>query len=129
MFLNFGRTKDERWARVAVMVLCLLVLMFSFAAKLSLYQPRNSQIKALASSKMWQHEAQDAAALMAAPDEPRPSSGHVAVGLSVTLVMVAATFLRMASFATVEWLEREMPIAIQLRELASKSQLRAPPVR
>jgi hypothetical protein len=50
MFVTFGRTTQERWARAAVMALCLLVLVFSFAAKLSLYQPKSTQIKALASS-------------------------------------------------------------------------------
>ena len=97
----------------------------SFAAKLSLYQPKSTQIKALASSKMWQHEAQTAAAVMSAPDEP---STHPS--WSTTMVpMLSALMLMLASLAMFQRLEREIAPAVQREDLASNSQLRAPPVR
>lgn len=126
--MNFGRTKQQRWARLAVVALCFLVLAFSFAAKLSLYQPKVTQIKALASSKMWQHEAQDAAAVMAAPTEP--ASSFDSVLLNVAIMLAAAAIVMMGnSSGAAEWLERETPSAIRLRDFVSESQLRAPPIR
>jgi len=123
--VTFGRTRQERWARAAVMALCLLVLMFSFAAKLSLYQPKNTQIKALASSKMWHHEAQAAAAVMRAPDEL-----PVHPAWSATMVpLLSALMLMLTSLGMFQWLEREMAPAVQREDFASSSQLRAPPVR
>jgi CBS domain containing-hemolysin-like protein len=120
MFVTFGKTRQERWARAAVMVLCLLVLVFSFAAKLSLYQPKSTQIKALASSKMWQHEAQAAAAVMSAPDEQSATMVPVLSALMLMLLISLAMFQR---------LEREIAPAVQRGDFASNSQLRAPPVR
>jgi membrane protein insertase Oxa1/YidC/SpoIIIJ len=126
MFVTFGKTTQERWGRAAVMTLCLLVLVFSFAAKLSLYQPKSTQIKALASSKMWQqHEAQAAAAVMNAPDElsvhPAWSTGMVP--LLTTLILM------LTSLAVFQWHERETAPPVQREDFASGSQLRAPPVR
>jgi len=124
MFVTIGKTRQERWARAAVMALCLLVLVFSFAAKLSLYQPKSTQIKALASSKMWQHEAQAAAAVMSAPDE---QSAHPA--LSATIVPTLSTLMLMlTSLAMFQWLERETEPDVQREKFASSSPLRAPPV-
>lgn len=110
------------------MVLCFLVLGFSFAAKLSLYQPKVIQIKALASSKMWQHEAQDAAAVMSAPTEPAPSVDPVLLNFAI---MLAAAALVMSGIlpGAAEWLERETSSAIRLRDFVSESLLRAPPIR
>lgn len=126
--MNFGRTKQQRWARLAVVALCFLVLAFSFAAKLSLYQPKVTQIKALASSKMWQHEAQDAAAVMAAPTEPASSFDSVLLNFAIMLAAAAIVMMGNSSGAA-EWLERETPSAIRLRDFVSESQLRAPPIR
>ena len=110
------------------MALCFLVLVFSFAAKLSLYQPKVTQIKALASSKMWQHEAQDAAAVMAAPTESSPASKPVLLNLAMTLAG-AAMVLTGISLGAPELLERETSSTIRLRDFVSESQLRAPPFR
>lgn len=126
--MNFGRTKQQHWARLAVVALCFLVLAFSFAAKLSLYQPKVTQIKALASSKMWQHEAQDAAAVMAAPTEPASSFDSVVLNFAIMLAAAAIVMMGNSSGAA-EWLERETPSAIRLRDFVSESQLRAPPIR
>jgi hypothetical protein len=128
MFLNFGRTKKQHWARSAVMALSLLVFGFSFAAKLSLYQPKVTQIKALASSKMWQHEAQDAAAVMAAPTEPAASVDPLFLSFAIMLA-TAALVMSGTLLGAAEWLERETSFAIRLRDFVSESQLRAPPIR
>jgi hypothetical protein len=128
MFVIFGRTKQERWARAAVVALCLLVLVFSFAAKLSLYQSKSTQITALASSKMWQHELQDAAAVMAAPDELSLQPAWPIIEYSMSPVL-AAVILILASLSTFQWLERETAPAVRRGEFVSSSQLRAPPAR
>ena len=124
--MTFGRTTQERWVRAAVMALCLLVLVFSFAAKLSLYQPKSTQIKALASSKMWQHESQDAAAVMSAPDElsPRPAWPTAEYAM---VPLLTALMLILASLSTLRWLEWETAPAVRRGEFVSSSQLRAPP--
>src|SRR6516225_2452426 len=109
MFVNFGRTKQQDWARLAVMALCFLVLVFSFAAKLSLYQPKIIQIKALSSSKMWQHEAQDAAAVMAAPTKPSPQP--VLPNFAMAIVAAAVALIGI-SLVVAEWGERETSFAI-----------------
>jgi len=110
------------------MALCFLVLVFSFAAKLSLYQPKVTQIKALASSKMWQHEAQDVAAVMAAPTEPAPSFQPVLPNFAMTLAAIAMVLMT-TLLGAAEWLEPGTPAAIRLRDFVSESQLRAPPIR
>lgn len=124
--MTFGRTTQERWARAAVMALCLLVLVFSFAAKLSLYQPKGTQIKALASSKMWLHEAQDAAAALAAPDELSLQPAWPVIEYSL-LPFVIPGVLILASLSTFQWLERETAPVVQRGEFVSNLQLRAPP--
>ena len=106
------------------MALCLLVLVFSFAAKLSLYQPNSTQIKTLASSKMWQHEAQASAAVMGAPFELQ-----VHPAWSAMLPLLSALMLMLTSLATFQWLEREIAPAVPRKKFASGSPLRAPPVR
>ena len=110
----------------AVMALCLLVLVFSFAAKLSLYQPKGTQIKTFASSKMWQHEAQQAAQVMSAPHELGEQS--VVADLSAALAW-AVTIFMIASLAAVGWLQGETSPPVRLREIISGLQLRAPPAR
>jgi len=125
MIVTFARTRQERWARAAGMALCLLVLVFSFAAKLSLYQPKSTQIKALASSKMWQHEAQAAAAVMSAPNElPNHPVWSAAI-----VPLLSTLMLMLTSLAIYQWLERETKPVVQREKFASGSPLRAPPVR
>jgi hypothetical protein len=129
MILNFGRTRQERWARGAGMALCLLVLVFSFAAKLSWYQPTAVQMRSLSSSKMWQHEAKSAAAMMAAPDDSGLAAVQMAAVVSAVLLLAAVMRRGMDLPATNEWREREVAFAIRQTRFARVSQLRAPPVR
>jgi hypothetical protein len=129
MFLTFGRTKQERLARFAVMALCLLVLVFSFAAKLSLYQPKAKQIHSLASSKMWLHEAHDEAAVMSGPDGTEPASRETASGLSVLLVVVLAVGGTLVLLDRGVWLRQDAAVALRRERHARPSPLRAPPVR
>jgi zinc transporter ZupT len=128
MFVTFGRTKQQQWARRAVMALCFLVLTFSFAAKLSLYQPKVTQLKTFVSSKMWQHEAEDAAAVMAAPTEPATSFDPALLNFAFPLLAGAMVFTGI-SLGVPEWLEGDTSSAIRLRDFVSESQLRAPPIR
>jgi hypothetical protein len=127
MILTFGRTKQERLARFAVMAMCLLVLVFSFAAKLSLYQPKSQQIHSLASSKMWQHEAHDEAAVMAASDVPMLASLELVSKFSVLMVVVA-TGGTLVLLDRGLWLRHEAAVAIRREQYARPSPLRAPPV-
>jgi hypothetical protein len=108
------------------MALCLLVLVFSFAAKLSWYQPKSTQIRALSSSKMWQHEAKTSAAVMAAPDE---SGMSIAIQLAAISVLLAVTArATMASVVAWEWLKRDVAFVFQQLRLTRVSLLRAPPI-
>ena len=125
--MNFGRT-NRQWGQIAVMVLCFLVLAFSFAAKLSLYQPKGKQIQAFASSKMWQHEVQDAAAIMAAPDDLNPISGFATDHFVLPLLTTVMAIMMMV-LSGGEWLERESPPALRAVAFFSRRHLRAPPVR
>ncbi|HEU4636128.1 MAG TPA: hypothetical protein VFS41_08120, partial [Edaphobacter sp.] len=130
MILDFGRTRQERWAGAAGMALCLLVLVFSFAAKLSLYQPKGSglPVKTLSSSKMWQHEAKVAAAMMSAPEDSGMATGLVASISSLLLFVVAAQYL-LESRPMGEWMERETAYAVRRARFARILQFRAPPTR
>ena len=128
MFLTFGRTRQERLARFAVMAMCLLVIVFSFAAKLSLYQPKSQQIHSLASSKMWQHEAHDEAAVMASPDGPELASLELVSGFSVSLMVVVAIGGALVSLDRGVWLRHEAAVAVRRERYARPSPLRAPPV-
>lgn len=128
MFLRFGRTKQERLARLAVMALCLLVLVFSFAAKLSLYQPNSQQIHSLASSKMWQHEAHDEAAVMAASHGSEFAPLELVSGLALLLMVVVATGGTLVLLNRGAWLRREA-VAIRRKRYLRPSPLRAPPIR
>jgi hypothetical protein len=105
----------------------LLVLGFSFEVKLSPYQPKSQQIRSLASSKMWQHEAHDEAAVMAASDGPGLASLELVSKCSVLLVVVAMGGTLVLLDRGV-WLRHETASAIR-RELCSRSApLSAPPV-
>ena len=118
MSLDFDKTKQDRWAGIAVLTLCLLVLVFSFAAKLSLYQPQVPPVRTLSSSKLWQSGKQETKA--------------VAVELkksSTPLLVIIALQLLVAALPVREWLKRELSVSVQLRDIASESQLRAPPIR
>jgi cell division protein FtsL len=128
MFLTFGRTKQERLGRFAVLAMCLLVLVFSFAAKLSLYQPKSQQIRALASSKMWQHEAHDEAAVMASSEEPELASLALVSEISILLLAALVFSATLVSLDRGVWLQREAAIAVRQQRFARRSQLRAPPV-
>jgi hypothetical protein len=130
MILDFGRTKQERWASAAGMALCLLVLVFSFAAKLALYQPKGSvlPVKTLSSSKMWQHEAQVAAAMMSAPEEAGMAAQLLVSASSLFLFAVAAHVFAV-SLSRVEWTEREAAFAVRRARYTRISQFRAPPAR
>jgi len=128
MILNFGRTKQEQWARGAGLALCLLVLVFSFAAKLSWYQPKSVEMHSLSSSKMWQHELKAAAALMSSPDDSGLPATHAAAVVSAVLLLVVVT--RWMDLSTAgDWMEREVAFAFRQSRFARVSQLRAPPVR
>ncbi|WP_157468153.1 hypothetical protein [Edaphobacter aggregans] len=122
--MTFGRTRQEQLARFAVVAMCLLVLVFSFAAKLSLYQPKSQQIRSLASSKMWQHEA----AVMASPDGPELASLELVSGFFVLLMVVVAIRGTLFSLDRGVWLRREAAVAVRQQRFARPSQLRAPPV-
>ena len=124
MILNFAETRQGRVARSAGMVLCLLVLVFAFAAKLSWYQPTGVAMRSLTSSKMWQHEAKVADAMLSAPED----SGSV-VAAAAFLLLVAVTPLVLSQAASGEWLEREGSFAFRKPWSSRVSQLRAPPVR
>ena len=126
--MDFGRTRNRQWGPIAVMALCFLVLGFSFAAKLSLYQPNSKQIHALASSKMWQHEVQDAAAVMAASDDLNPVSGFAADHFILPL-FTAVMAIMMMVMSGGEWIERESPPVLRAVAFFSRRNLRAPPVR
>ena len=110
--------------------LCLLVLVFSFAAKLSWYQPKSlgMPVKTLSSSKMWQHEAKVAAAMMSAPEETGMFAQIVASISSLLLFAVATQFL-FDSLSAGEWMERETAFAVRRARFARISQFRAPPAR
>lgn len=129
MILDFGRTKQERWARGAGMALCLLVLVFSFAAKLSWYQPKSigMPVTTLSSSKMWQHEAKIAAAMTSAPEESGMLAQMVASVASLLLFVVGTPFL--LELRSSEWGERDTAVALRRARFARISQFRAPPVR
>lgn len=130
MILDFGRTKQEQWARGAGIALCLLVLVFAFAAKLSWYQPKSLElpVKTLSSSKMWQHEAKVAATMMSAPEDSGAAAGIVASISALLLFVVAAQYL-LESRPTGEWMESETAFAVRRAKFARISQFRAPPVR
>jgi len=127
MILNFGKTRQEQWARGTGLAMCLLVLVFAFAAKLSWYQPKGVEMRGLTSSKMWQHEAKAAAAMTSAPED----SGQTvfAAAVSVVLLLAAAARWMMDSPVAGEWLERETAFTLRRAQFARVSQLRAPPVR
>jgi len=125
MILNFGETKQERWSRAAGMALCLLVLVFAFAAKLSWYQPKGVAMRSLTSSKMWQHEAKAAAAMTSAPAD----SGPVAAVSALLLLTAVTRWMMLDQPAAGEWFEREAAVAVQRAWFVRVSQLRAPPVR
>ncbi|HEY2040699.1 MAG TPA: hypothetical protein VGG95_13590 [Edaphobacter sp.] len=124
MILNFGETKQGRWARGAGIALCLLVLVFAFAAKLSWYQPKGVAMRSLTSSKMWQHEAKVADAMLSAPED----SGSI-VTSSAFLLVIAVTPLLLGFASSGEWLEREKEFVPRRPWSRRVSQLRAPPVR
>lgn len=124
MILNFAETRQGRVARSAGMLLCLLVLVFAFAAKLSWYQPKDVAMGSLTSSKMWQHEAKVAAAMLSAPED----SGPIA-SASTLLLLVVVTPLVLNHVASGEWLEREAGFVFRKPWFSRVSQLRAPPVR
>lgn len=130
MVLDFGKTKQERWARGAGMALCLLVLVFSFAAKLSWYQPKSlgMPVKTLSSSKMWQHEAKVAAAMMSAPEDSGMAA-QIVTSISSLLVFAVAAHLLATPLSRGEWMERETAVALRRARFARISQFRAPPVR
>jgi hypothetical protein len=111
------------------MALCLLVLVFSFAAKLSWYQPTAVQMRSLSSSKMWQHEAKSAAAMMAAPDDSGLAAVQMTATASAVLLLAAVMRWGMDLPAPGEWRKREVAFAIRQTRFARVSQLRAPPVR
>lgn len=125
MILDFGEAKQERWARAAGMALCLLVLVFAFAAKLSWYQPKGVAMRSLTSSKMWQHEAKAAAAMTSAPAD----SGLIAAVSALLLLTAVTRWMMLDQPAAGEWLEREAAVAVQRAWFVRVSQLRAPPVR
>lgn len=124
MILNFAETRQGRMARSAGMLLCLLVLIFAFAAKLSWYQPKGVAMRSLTSSKMWQHEAKVAAAMLSAPED----SGSI-VAASTLLLLVVVTPFVLNQAAPGEWLEREGIFVFRKPWSSRVSQLRAPPVR
>jgi hypothetical protein len=124
MILNFAETRQGRVARSAGMLLCLLVLIFAFAAKLSWYQPKGVAMRSLTSSKMWQHEAKAADAMLSAPED----SGSM-VTSSAFLLVVAVTPLLLGLASSGEWLERETKFVLRPPWSSPVSQLRAPPVR
>jgi len=125
MILDFGEAKQERWSRAAGMALCLLVLVFAVAAKLSWYQPKGVAMRSLTSSKMWQHEAKAAAAMTSAPADSDPIAA-----VSALLLLTAVTrWMMLDQPAAGEWLEREAAVAVQRAWFVRVSQLRAPPVR
>jgi hypothetical protein len=131
MILDFGRTRQEQWARGAGMALCLLVLVFSFAAKLSWYQPKSlgMPVKTLSSSKMWQHEAKVAAAMMSSPEDSGLAAAQMVAIVSAVLLLTVAVRWGLAPLAAGDWLERDIAVSLQQTEFSRISQLRAPPVR
>ncbi|HEX2917138.1 MAG TPA: hypothetical protein VHN81_01375 [Edaphobacter sp.] len=129
MILDFGRTKQERWASAAGMALCLLVLVFSFAAKLALYQPKGGlPVKTLSSSKMWQSEAQIAAAIMSGPEEAGMAA-QLLVSVSSLFLFAVAAHVFVISLSKFEWTEREAAFAVRRARYTRISQFRAPPAR
>ena len=130
MILDFGRTKQERWASAAGMALCLLVLVFSFSAKLALYQPKGCglPVKTLSSSKMWQSEAQAAASMMSAPEESGMTA-QLLLNLSSLLLFAVTAQVFVVSLSKAEWMEREAAFAVRRARYARISQFRAPPAR
>ena len=131
MHPHFDKTKHEKLAQSTKLVLCLLVLVFSFAAKLSWYQPKNVEMHGLTSSKMWQQgELKAVAAIMAAPDDSGSQATYAAAWTSAMLLLVAVTRLKMNSPATAEWIsDGETTFSLRQTQFARVSQLRAPPVR
>jgi hypothetical protein len=91
-------------------------LFFRFAAKLSLYQPQVPPVRTLSSSKLWQSGKQQT---KAAAVELKKSS--------TPLLVIIALQLLAASLPVHEWLKRELFVPVQLRNISSKSQLRAHP--
>jgi hypothetical protein len=124
MILNFAETRQGRAARSAGMVLCLLVLVFAFAAKLSWYQPKDVAMGSLTSSKMWQHEAKVADAMLSAPED----SGSVVAATTLFFLVAVAPFV-LSQAASSDWLEREGIFVFRKPWSSRVSQLRAPPVR
>lgn len=111
------------------MALCLLVLVFSFAAKLAWYQPKNVEMHSLSSSKMWQYELKAASAVMSAPEDSGSATAQTTALLAAALLMAVATRWKIDSSATGEWLEREIAFAFRQAQFARITQFRAPPVR
>ena len=124
MILNFAETRQGRVARSAGIVLCLLVLVFAFAAKLSWYHPKDVATRSLTSSKMWQHEAKAAAAMLSAPEDSGP-----VITVSGLLLLVAVTPFLFRQAATGEWIVRQTVSIFQRPWCGRVAQLRAPPVR
>jgi hypothetical protein len=75
---------------------------------------------------MWQHESQDAAAVMAAPDELSLQPAWPIIDYSLLPLLVAGVLI-LASLSTFQWLERETAPVVQRGEFVSDLQLRAPP--
>lgn len=130
MILDFGKTKQERWASAAGMALCLLVLVFSFSAKLALYQPKGCglPVKTLSSSKMWQSEVQVAAAIMSAPEEAGMTA-QLVLNISSLLLFAMTAHVFVMSLSKVEWMDREAAFAVRRARYTRISQFRAPPAR
>lgn len=124
--MSFVKTRQEHWARGAGLAMCLLVLVFAFAAKLSWYQPKGVEMHGLTSSKMWQHEAKAAEAMRSAPEDSGESASFVAVSF-VLLVVVARWGLGLTAQSA--WVERENSFLLRQARFARISHLRAPPVR
>lgn len=127
---RFGKTRHDSLAQSTRLVLCLLVLVFSFAAKLSWYQPKNVEMRGLTASKMWQQcELKAVAAIMAAPDDMGSSATHAAAWVSAVLLLFAVARWALNA-AAVEWMsDREAAFSLRQTQFARVSQLRAPPVR
>jgi hypothetical protein len=116
--MSLSATRRERWVLAAVIILCLLVLVFSFAAKLSLYQPHHIELMNLSAAKMRSGAAQNAIAAIG-------SLQQVAVLLLVSIALRALiTFARLNERICLEALRPRSSVAY-----LSVSHLRAPPVR
>jgi hypothetical protein len=116
--MSLSATKRERWVLAAVITLCLLVLVFSFAAKLSLYQPHHIELMNLSAAKMWSGAGQNAIAAIG-------SLQQAAVLLLVSIALSALIGLaRSNERICVDALPPRFSIAY-----LSVSHLRAPPIR